>query len=313
MTKRAFKRVFLPVAGAALLLLLLVHVLATVLKPIQVSGSERDLGSDQARIEFLQHYLPVAIPHGTTRIKFEVTMWLDLDLQGSFNVPSDMLADFVASLREKCHVIGTTDKTVRFSFSKILTPPSKSDCGEQVDGEIEVEVAPEPLKFSLEISDLFESPDLFESDTGRTTISLSTRQMTIPNSKGKKSKPNVKTTPDTFGDRKTDSSDIYSPFDSGTQSHLLPRHATHGNAWQWCADWYDKDYYGKSPLDDPKGADTGDGHVLRGGSWRDGPYSARSAIRLRCRPDFRSNGTGFRVARTQQRNGICRGRAHERN
>ena len=32
----------------------------------------------------------------------------------------------------------------------------------------------------------------------------------------------------------------------------------HGNAWQWCADWYGKDYYGKSPVDDPKGPDTGD-------------------------------------------------------
>ena len=29
----------------------------------------------------------------------------------------------------------------------------------------------------------------------------------------------------------------------------------HGNAWQWCADWYGEEYYATSPVDDPTGPD----------------------------------------------------------
>ncbi|MEI8374271.1 MAG: SUMF1/EgtB/PvdO family nonheme iron enzyme, partial [Planctomycetota bacterium] len=52
-------------------------------------------------------------------------------------------------------------------------------------------------------------------------------------------------------------------------------------AWQWCADWYGAEYYAKSPVDDPNGPDPGDGRVLRGGSWFNGPNSTRSAFRDR--------------------------------
>ena len=74
----------------------------------------------------------------------------------------------------------------------------------------------------------------------------------------------------------------------------------HGNVWQWCADWYGADYYAKSPIDDPTGPDCGDGRVLRGGSWINWPFYARSAGRSRSTPDGRGGiGGGFRVSRTQ--------------
>ena len=74
----------------------------------------------------------------------------------------------------------------------------------------------------------------------------------------------------------------------------------HGNAWQWCADWYGAEYYAKSPADDPTGPDSGNVRVLRGGSWSDGPDYTRSAVRLRNTPGNRDISAGFRVARTQQ-------------
>jgi formylglycine-generating enzyme required for sulfatase activity len=74
----------------------------------------------------------------------------------------------------------------------------------------------------------------------------------------------------------------------------------HGNAWQWCSDWYDADYYAKSPADDPTGPDSGTVRILRGGSWGLWPYLSRSAVRLRLSPDDRGGDwAGFRVARTE--------------
>jgi formylglycine-generating enzyme len=79
----------------------------------------------------------------------------------------------------------------------------------------------------------------------------------------------------------------------------------HGNAWQWCADWYDEwvwfgeEYYAKSPIDNPTGPDSGGVRVLRGGSWFIGPFGSRSAERGGGTPDVRYSDVGFRVARTQ--------------
>lgn len=41
-----------------------------------------------------------------------------------------------------------------------------------------------------------------------------------------------------------------------------------GNAWEWTADWFDRDYYGRSPLDDPRGPIQGYLKVVRGGDSR---------------------------------------------
>jgi formylglycine-generating enzyme required for sulfatase activity/tRNA A-37 threonylcarbamoyl transferase component Bud32 len=72
----------------------------------------------------------------------------------------------------------------------------------------------------------------------------------------------------------------------------------HGNAWEWCADWCDKDYYAGSPSDDPKGPSSGSGRVFRGGSWDGRPRDCRSSFRNGYSPGGRYSVLGFRVARS---------------
>jgi formylglycine-generating enzyme required for sulfatase activity len=69
----------------------------------------------------------------------------------------------------------------------------------------------------------------------------------------------------------------------------------HGNASEWCSDWFDEDYYGTSPSNDPLGPLTGSKHVLRGGSWYNRPFYCRSAYRTGYTPEHCNLYTGFRV------------------
>ena len=67
-----------------------------------------------------------------------------------------------------------------------------------------------------------------------------------------------------------------------------------GNAWEWCADWYDEDYYTSSPATNPPGPGTGSYRVLRGGGWNGAANTLRVAGRNHFDPAGRYGSIGFR-------------------
>jgi sulfatase modifying factor 1 len=70
------------------------------------------------------------------------------------------------------------------------------------------------------------------------------------------------------------------------------------NVHEWCADWYDADYYERSPERNPRGPATGSRRASRGGSWRHHIKVTRTAARSSIPPELKYADYGFRVARS---------------
>ncbi|MBS0658079.1 MAG: SUMF1/EgtB/PvdO family nonheme iron enzyme [Verrucomicrobia bacterium] len=72
-----------------------------------------------------------------------------------------------------------------------------------------------------------------------------------------------------------------------------------GNVWEWCRDA--RRPYDEVPQVDPSGAlDDPDERAIRGGSWADRALLCRCAFRSSCRPGFRDQGLGLRLAAGQE-------------
>lgn len=70
------------------------------------------------------------------------------------------------------------------------------------------------------------------------------------------------------------------------------------NVHEWCSDWYDADYYVRSPEKNPAGPEKGSRKASRGGSWRHHIKVTRTAARSSIPPEFKYADYGFRIARS---------------
>jgi formylglycine-generating enzyme required for sulfatase activity len=71
-----------------------------------------------------------------------------------------------------------------------------------------------------------------------------------------------------------------------------------GNVWEWVSDWYDGNYYQKSPRQNPPGSFSGTYRIVRGGSWDCNYWLLRCTGRTGAPPipNKGSETLGFRVA-----------------
>jgi formylglycine-generating enzyme len=70
------------------------------------------------------------------------------------------------------------------------------------------------------------------------------------------------------------------------------------NVHEWCADWYDPNYYRQSEPRNPQGPQHGSRRASRGGAWRHHIKVSRCAARSSIPPEFKYADYGFRVARS---------------
>jgi formylglycine-generating enzyme required for sulfatase activity len=70
-----------------------------------------------------------------------------------------------------------------------------------------------------------------------------------------------------------------------------------GNVWEWCFDWYNRNYYSKSPKKNPQGPDSGTIRVVRGGAWYSPLQDLRVSSRGSGNPSYWYLGVGFRCVK----------------
>ena len=110
----------------------------------------------------------------------------------------------------------------------------------------------------------------------------------------------------TWGDEPPQSREEYARRWGGEERATLPVGGGSPNEWglyelgenvhEWCSDWFQKDYYARSPERNPRGPASGERRASRGGSWRHHIKVSRCAARSSIPPQFQYADYGFRVA-----------------
>lgn len=98
--------------------------------------------------------------------------------------------------------------------------------------------------------------------------------------------------------RHSDSPDLF--FMRRKKANELSIYDMSGSVAEWCLDWYDKNYYRKSPIEDPTGPNSGKFKVLRGGTWLSQEQYSQVFHRDKTNPNHFGFTDGFRVVRTKK-------------
>ncbi len=78
-----------------------------------------------------------------------------------------------------------------------------------------------------------------------------------------------------------------------------------GNVYEWCADWFDVNYYARSPVTSPAGPEGGVHRVARGGSWAIDSWDVRATCRDGGDPGFYYDNQGSVAAFAQHPEEAC--------
>jgi len=70
-----------------------------------------------------------------------------------------------------------------------------------------------------------------------------------------------------------------------------------GNVYEWCWDWFGESYFADSPDEDPKGPETGERKILRGGCWYSEAKHSVIGARVHADPNGQGANVGFRLCR----------------